>query len=334
VNRPPPEIRLIRLATACHLSRAVQVAARIGIGDLLRTGPRSAGELAGATGTDRRALHRLLRFLAEIGVVEEVEDGVFAGTELSDRLEVVDNLVHGEEAWAVWGALPEALATGGPVFERVHGASFFDYAAGHPELAARWHRWNSAAGGPWFAAVAAALEIAGNETVVDVGGGEGGLLAELLRRHPGCRGVLLDFEVAVRGATALATSGVCDRTTRVAGDALESVPAGGDVFLLCRVLLNLGDRDALTLLRNCRRALGPGGRLLVVEAPMPERGDPRRRQLAAHDLDLLLLWGGAHRTRDELAELLAAAGLTLHRAASPPPIAASGWWVFEARVAG
>lgn len=322
----PPELQLMRLANAFQLSRAVQVAARLGLGRLLADGGRDVAALAAATGTDPGALRRLLRFLAELGVVAELGDGRFGPTPLSARLHLVDNVAQGEEAWAAWGALPEALRTGGPAFPMVHGASFYDYTARHPEQEANWIAWNAAVAGPFAAQVAAALELEGSETVVDVGGGEGGLLAAILRRHPGCRGVLLELPgVAARAEGTLVRAGVRDRATVAAGDAFAEVPPGGDVYILSRVLQTLGDAQALRLLARCRQALAGRGVLKVVERLMPEPGDPRRRSLAGSDLNHFLLWGGGHRTRDEMAALLAAAGLDLERVGAVADGNSDGW---------
>lgn len=327
-----PEIRLAQLANAFQLSRAVQVAARLGIGRRLDEGERSVAELARTTGTDERTLGRLLRFLAEIGVVAEVAEGRYGSTPLSERLHLVDNLAQGEEAWAAWSALPRALETGRSVFAEVHGAEFYELAARRPEQGARWNEWMELMG-KWLApTVAAALGLKGDETVVDVGGARGNLLAEVLSRHPGCRGVLLDLPSAVDGAEAvLERAGVADRCEVTAGDALEEVPRGGDVYVLSRVLQNCDDERAARLLERCAAAMDAPSRLVAIEALMPDRGDPRRRSLAAADLNYLLLWGGAHRTSSEIESLFARAGLESTDVEELPEAGGAGWHTLRAR---
>lgn len=323
----------MRLANAYQLSRAVQVAARLGLGRLLRDGSRKAGDLASATGTDEGMLVRLLRFLAELGVVEELDDGRYGPTPLSERLHLIDNIAQGDEAWAVWGGLPEALRTGRSVFGEVHGASFYDYAARHPERAANWNAWTTAMARPLVPWIAQALSLAGTETVVDVGGGEGALLAEVLTRNPGCRGVLLDLPGAVeRAAASLADAGVLDRCEVMAGDAFEGVPQGADVYVLSRVLMNLDDDDGVRMLARCREAMAEASVLKVVEMLMPdEPGHPQRRFLAASDLHHLLVWGGGHRTRGELEELFGRAGLRLVPVEGASGARDPGWQVVEGR---
>ena len=326
----PPEIQLQRLANAYQLSRAVQVAARLGLGQLLTEGPRTAAELATATATDAAILARFLRFLAEIGVVSELPGGRFAQTPLSERLHLVDNIAQGEEAWAVWGALPEAIESGRPVFASVHGRSFYDYAAAHPMQEANWQEWNLRQAAALAPALTEQLGLSGDETVVDIGGGEGALLATVLRRYPASHGVLLDLpSVVARAPEFLRQAGVEERCTLVAGDAMRDVPSGGDIYLLCRVLFNWDDAGATSLLRNCRQAMRRGARLIVVDLLMPEPGDPQRRATASADLHHFLLWGGCLRSQAEMEALFAKVDLTPGRAQSLSSDI-SGWWLLEA----
>lgn len=329
----PPEIQLQRLANAYQLSRAVQVAARLGLGRLLAEAPRSAPDIAAATATDPAVLARLLRFLAEIGVVSELPGGHFAGTPLSERLHLVDNIAQGEEAWMAWGALPEALRSGRSVFSRVHGRSFYDYAADHPAQEGNWQEWNRRQAAALAPALAEGLRLRGGETVVDVGGGSGAVLAAILLRHPTSHGVLLDLPSVVRRAPdVLRRAGVLERCTLVAGDGLRDVPAGGDIYLLCRVLFNSDDAGAVRMLRHCRRAMRRGARLVVVEPLMPEPGEPQRGALAGADLHHFLLWGGALRSRAQMEALCTTGGLALAGVRQTSPDA--GWWLLEAHPAG
>ena len=329
MQHPPPEFQLLRLANAFQLSRAVQVAARLRLGRLLESGPKPLEELARLTKSNERMLLRFLRFLAELGIVTEKEDG-FGPTPLSESLHLVDNIAQGEEAWGVWGALPEALRTGHSPFADVHGAEFYEYAALHPDQGDNWNKWNTVMGLRFFSAIVPALKLIGHETIVDVGGGEGSGLATILRQAPECRGVLLDLPQSIATAHKLfAQAGVSERATLVEGDALDQVPAGGDVYLVSRVLQNLGDQQASRLLERCRQSLGRRSRLLIIEKILPEKGSPGRRSLAASDLNHFLLWGGGHRTRAEMEALLEHAGLNLLRIENLPAQAAE-WQLLEA----
>ncbi len=324
----PPDVRITRLANAYQLSRAVQVAARLDLGRHLAEGPQAADQLARATATDTEVLSRLLRFLAELEVVAELEDGRFASTPLSDHLDLADNLVQGEDAWAAWDALPEALRHGRPVFADVHGASFWDHAAAHPERQGRWQRRNAQLAGSLGDVLAEDPGLDHVVTFVDVGGGDGTLLARFLVHRKELQGVLVDLPSAVaRAPMVLGRAGVMERSTIVAGDARRHVPAAGELYLLCRVLFNLDDQEAARILAACRRALDRNGRLWILEPLMPELGDPARRALAAADLHHFLLWGGKHRTRGEMTTLLAAADFELGEIRH----IGGGWPLVEAR---
>jgi hypothetical protein len=326
-----PEDRLERLAGAYQVSRAVQVAARLGLGRRLAERPWTIAELAGETGTEAGALGRLLSFLTVLEVVEELPDGRYGPTPLSNLLSTIDHPAQGQEAWAVWGALPQSLRTGKSPFEQVVGRTFAAQLAADTERRRAWQARNNRISRQLAPLVEAALELTGGETLVDVGGGQGALLAELLRRQPGCRGVLVDLPGATAGADeTLAAAGVAGRCRTIEADARREVPPGGDVYLLCRVLFNLDDASALAVLERCCKALSSDdGRVALVETLLPPAGNPSRHRLAAADLHHFLLWGSGYRTREAMESLLTAAGLALIRVT--PPDAEGRFQVLEAR---
>lgn len=307
---PSPELRLMRLANAFQLSRAVQVAARLRLGELLGDGPRSCAELAAETATQERVLHKLLRFLGDLGVVEERADGTFAGTEVSERLFLVDNIAQGEESAAAWGGLLESLADGEPAFPAIHGRTFYEHAAAHPDRGRAFAAWNRILGGSLGPALGKTLNLTPGGALVDLGGGDGSVLASILQEHPACRGVLVDLpEAVVDAPEILRDAGVESRCRVMAGDVRGDLPEGQDAYLLCRVLLNWDDGEAEAWLRRIRDAMGPESRLFVVEELMPGPGEPRGVALASSDLHLFLMWGGGHRTFEEMDALLERCGL-------------------------
>ena len=328
----PPAVALTRMLTGFQLPRAVMVAARLRIGQRVKDRDQTAEELAQALGLHTRTLYRLMRFLAAHEIFVERKDGRFGRTPLSDHLHLADSILWGEEGWATWSALPEALRTGRPCFEYANGAPFFEYASKHPEQEKNWNDWNTATGGSWLPAVVEALRLEGKETIVDVGGGQGNLLAEILKRYPGCWGVLLDLPSVVKGAEAhLRSVGVLDRCELVAGDAFEDVPAGGDIYTISRVLLNWADDSVVAMLRGCARACGPSTRVLVVEILLPEPGNPLRPFFAGNDLNLFLAQGGGHRTIDEMRNLFQDAGLDLVDVSTAHNPTGYSWDVIEGR---
>jgi len=328
-DRASAVVTLTGLLSAAYLPRAIQVAARLRLGHILGRHPASVAEIASQVGADPTALAKLLRLLAENGIGCELDDGRFASTDLSDHLHLIDHAGSGDEIWHTWSALLGAVRSGKPPFEEVHGAGFFEVVARDAERQANWNDWNTVTGASWLPPIVDALELRGTETIVDVGGGQGNLLVEILSRFDGCQGILVDLPSVVAGAPAmLASRGVSARCEIVGDDAFAQVPKGGDVYSLCRVLFNWSRERRVRLLQSCGEAMGATGRLLVVEMMMPEPGDRARKRLAAMDLHLWLTWGGSIPTRDEWNALLSDGGFELVRV-SEPPTPAFPWRVFE-----
>jgi SAM-dependent methyltransferase len=298
-------------------SQCLAVAAELGIADLLAGGARGADELAAATGTHPDALRRLLRALAALGLMREEEPGRFllapAGEPLrrggdgSLREEILQ-MLH-PTSWASWGALAGSVKTGAPAFPTLFGADAWSWRAAHPEAGAAFDAMAERNSRRAAESLLAHLDLEGVECVVDVGGGTGGLLAGILARRPGLRGILLDRPEVVAAAPALLeAAGVADRCRVEGGDFLAAVPSGGDLYLLRGVLHDWDDAAAATILRNCRRAIPPAGRLVIVEALL-EPGAPPATTLL--DLHMLLLHGGRERNAEGFRALLESTGFRL-----------------------
>ncbi len=308
----PPEARLHRLASAYQMSCAVQAAAALGLGARLRGGPKRVADLAAEAGLDADALCRFLRFLAGLGLVEEGADGRFAATAPGEMLDALDNIVEGPEALRAWSAMAVALRGEGDAFAAGNGASFHDHAARHPEKAARWAMRNRAIAERWAPATVSALALRGDERIVELGAGGGALAAELVRRFPRMRPILMDLPHMLPHLHAdLARLGIAEKVIPLGGDLRTDPLPEGDVYLLCRVLLNFDDGTVRRLFERCRERMAPSARLVIVETLMPPPDAPDRLAHCAHDLHLLLMWGGRLRSREAYARLLAAAGLAL-----------------------
>jgi hypothetical protein len=314
---PPGEApsRMLQLLNACLTAQALHAAAALGIPDLLAGGPRTADDLAAATGAHGPSLYRLLHMLTGTGVFREGADGSFGLTPLGGTLrsEGEDSVrdwalyVGAPEPWAAWGRLREAVMTGESGFVLAHGMPTYEYLARHPELGAPFDRWMSRQSDQHNAALVAAYDFSPFGTVADIGGGQGSTLAAILRANPPLRGILFDLPHVVAHAAPLEAAGVGDRCEVVGGDMLEAVPGGADAYLLKRAVMIWGDEQATRILRHCAAALPKGGKVLVVEMVMPPGNEPS----PAKGFDLLMLLaheGGRVRTEDEFRELFAAAG--------------------------
>jgi ubiquinone/menaquinone biosynthesis C-methylase UbiE len=318
------------LISASWVPRAIQVAAALRVGEILADGPLAIGEIARRCSSDPEALARLLRVLAAQEIVEEINEHVFGPTVLSDHLHYIDHPGSGEESSSTWSGLLDAVQSGRPAWEVVHGSGFFERVARDPEQERNWNDWNTITARAWLPSIIEGLELEGHETLVDIGGGQGNFLAEILPRFPQCRGVLLDLPSVVAGANEVFTRrGIAERCQVVPADAFERVPSDADVYLFCRVLFNWDRARRLVLLRTCRAATRSDSRLLIVEMVMPERGDPARKLRVAFDLNLWVSWGGTIPTRAEWDALLHEAGFEIRRV-SEPASPVSPWQVIEA----
>jgi hypothetical protein len=330
-GEPPssPELILqISQLLAGHLvPRVVSTAAELELDRHLRDGPRDAADLARATATDPDTLGRFLRALATTGIVVEHEDGRFSLTPLGAQLRFARIGMLGDGAHRIWDDLMYTLRTGRPAFDHIFGSQFYDYLGERPEAEADFNEWMAVTAGPWLPAAVAACDLTGAKLLVDVGGGDGTFLAALLTANPDLRGILLDLPKAVAGApAAFERAGVADRATTVAGSFFETIPEGGDVYTVCRVLFNWDDERAAAILRTIRRAMPEGARLLVIEVPLPPLGHPQRVMGAFNDLNNLLLMGGRYRTIDEIRALFEKSGFEMTVATPADDI----WYVIEA----
>jgi hypothetical protein len=318
----PPPIELVELIRGGRVAQSINVAARLGVADQLADGPRTAAEIAELVGAHPRALHRLLRLLADFGVFEELGERRFALTPLSELLRrdqegSMRGLVMMLEAPFIrdaWTHLIEAVTSGNAAFDHAHGKQLFDYLREHPDDAAVFDQAMVGASRQLVASILEVYDFGEYRTLVDVGGGNGALLAAILARNPGSRGVLFDLpEVAARAGGLLEAAGVADRCEVIAGDFFESVPRGGDAYVLTQIIHDWDDGAALRILQNCRAAMADDARLLLGEAVLPDGTEPSLAKVI--DIEMLVI-GGQERTEAEYRELLERAGLRLTRVVS------------------
>src|SRR5262245_39808112 len=240
----PPPMALFRMASGFYLSRTLYIAAKLGIADLLAHGPRSHGELAEATGMHAPSLRRVLRLLASVAVFSEEADGRFAQMPIGACLQAdVPGSMHamallfGGITDKAWSDLLYSVETGKPAFNHVFGMDSFSYMAQHPEEAANFDKAMSDFATQIAVAVTAVYDFSTFRTVVDVGGGNGSLLAGILRANPSLRGIVFEQpHVAERAKERLRDDGLADRCDVVGGDFFREVPGGGDAYLLKHVI--------------------------------------------------------------------------------------------------
>lgn len=313
-----PSVELTRLVNGYQVSQAIHVVATLGVADLLRDGPRTSDDLAAVANVHPRALYRVLRALAAVGVFHEGEGRSFSLTLMGEGLRSDATDPVGPWAafmgrpyyWQAWAHLLHSVRTGENAFRHVHGADVWEYRAQHPEEGTIFDRAMTGLSRGVAGAVVSAYDFSRFGRVVDVGGGQGALLVAILAAHPGMRGVLFDQpHVVTRAEQVLREAGVGDRCEVVDGSFFKAVPGGGDAYLLKAILHDWDDAASSAILEACRRAMRPEARLLVLErviAPPNESPDAK-----FSDLNMLVAPGGQERTSDEFAALFAATGFRL-----------------------
>ena len=317
---PPPHAQLVQMATAHWTSHILYVAAKLSVADHLAKEAKRADELAAVTKTHAPSLGRFMRTLAHLGLVTEDETARFALTPLGEALKTGAQgaarsaVLTLASPWITggWERLLESVQTGRPGLEQALGMPIFDWLARHPEEASLFSETMVSFHGTEPAAVAAAYDFSGMATIVDVGGATGNLLAAILAKHSGCRGILYDLPHVVRDAPKLIQArGLADRVTIESGSFFERIPQGGDAYLLSHIIHDWTEEQCLTILGHCRRALKPTGRVMIIEMVLPAGNVPHPGKML--DMMMLVGPGGQERTEPEYRDLLNKAGLRLAR---------------------
>ncbi len=318
-----PRTGLLRLLTGAWATQALAATATLGVADRLAAAPGgSVAQLAADVGADSDSLHRLLRYLTDLAIVrpsgagyELTAGGALLAANTEHSLQPLA-LLYGGAFYQSFAHLDHAVRTGRPGFDHHFGSHHFDYFTAAPHLAELFDA-AMAASANVFEQVADLIDLTGVRTVVDVAGGNGALLARVLAAEPRLRGVLFErASTLVTARTALERSGCLDRCDLVPGDFTQAVPAGGDRYLLSRVLHDWDDDRCLQILATCAAAMPPHGQLYVVERLLPEGNAPSLAP--AWDVHMLCNVGGRERTLAHYVELFATADLELRESYTLP----------------
>jgi hypothetical protein len=326
----PPGLVLYQMSIGHYVSRALHLAARLGVADRLQDGPRSADELAAALEVHAPSLRRVLRLLASVGVFAEDDDGRFALTPTGDMLRedapgsmrASVMLFAGTRIQDNWKELEWCVRTGQPSFRRHDpDGDAFAQIAKDPEMAAVFDKAMATFAPLTAMAVAAAYDFSAFGTVADVGGGNGALLIGILAANPSLRGIVFDQpHVAERARVHVGENGMADRCRVVAGSFFDAVVEGADAYLLKHVIHDRDDAQAGAILRNVRTVTPARGKLLIVEGVYPARidGSLDSRGAAANDVNMLVSTGGRQRDEAEFRALFEASGFRLTRIVPTP----------------
>ncbi len=318
MNQESPQ-QLDQMITGYWLSQAIYAAAKFGIADYLRDGPKPVEELAEATSTNPDALYRLLRALASKGIFAEAESRRFSLTPLAEplRSDVPGSkralaLMSGDEQYRAWGEIVYSIQTGNTAFDKVFGKPIFDYLGENPDKARIFDAAMTGIHGRESDAILDAYDFAGIKVLADIGGGNGSQISGILQRYPNMQGILFDLPHVIERAKAnIEAAGLADRCRLVGGSFFDEVPEGADAYVLRHIIHDWDDEKSLTILNNCRQAMSSESRVLVVESVIPQGNEPFGGKFL--DLVMMLIPGGKERTEEEYRELFAKAGFELTR---------------------
>ncbi|MEV3854234.1 methyltransferase [Streptomyces sp. NPDC050095] len=314
------------------LPYALSVAAHLGVADEFADSERKVEDLAASLGVASGALERLLRTLASCGFFTDQGEGLFALTRLGQLL-LTDSPVSmratlsNVDSYRAWLGAVDTIATGRPAFESEFGAGFFTHKDSDSQVGATFDQRMRERAGRLYSGLATLPAWNDTRCLLDIGGGKGAVLASILTANPHVRGVLFDRHSVVEraeGSGDLAALG--DRCRAASGDFFVEIPTGADAHLMCSVLHDWEDEDAVTILRRSREALSADGRLFICEMLLPEPGEPHPAWWS--DLGMMVVLGGRERTLDQYRSLLRQAGLHL---SNVTPLPDSYFSVLEAK---
>jgi O-methyltransferase/methyltransferase family protein len=310
---------MAQLTTGHWVSQMIGIAAQLNIADLLRDGPRPPAELARSTATNADALYRLMRALASLGIFFENTDGTFQHTPLSACLQTDvpgsmrswARAVTQEHFWNTWPELMYSVQTGGPAYDHKHGEGVFDYFNRNPAAGKVFDEAMTGFSSMEIAPVVAAYDFSGIQKLVDVAGGHGSLLCTVLKANPHIRGVVCDMPHVVAGARkTIEAEGLADRCEATVADMFASLPAGGDAYMMKHIIHDWDDDRCVRILENCRSAMVPGGKVLILDAVI----QPGNHADFSKLLDIAMLSiSGKERTEQQFRDLLSRAGFRLAR---------------------
>jgi hypothetical protein len=318
MDAAPPEMQVAQILLGQIVPRLCHVMATLKLADHLSAGPKSAEELATATGTHAPALVRVLRSLASVGFVTESGNHRFGLTPLGAVLKTgtpshaAALILGGEIFTRSLDRFASSIQTGKPAFDAAFGMPVFDYLGKNPALASLFNDTMIGFHGMEPAAVAAVYDFAQFQSIADIGGSTGNMLATILSQHAGLRGILFDLPQAVKHAPAfLQQRGVADRVRIESGSFFEGVPAGADAYILSHIIHDWNPEQCQTILGHCRKAMASDALLLLVEMVLPEGDAFHPGKLL--DMVMLTVPGGEERTASQYSALLDKAGFRMTR---------------------
>ena len=316
-NELPQPAQLMKFIVGKWISKPIYVAAELGIADMLAEDPKSIEELAQTSQSHAPSLYRMMRALASVGIFFETEGKRFELTPMAECLKngamrSVALMFNSDWSDKAWGYFLDSVKTGDTAFEKAHGMSVSDWLENNPQAAKVFNEANAVKAVNSHRAIVDVYDFSGVNTLTDVGGGLGALMAEILIVNPLMNGVVADIPSVIQKARKIIRSrGLEDRCEAVGCDFFKEIPAGSDGYLMSHILHDWSAEQCKTILTNCHKAMKPESKLLVVEMIVPPGNQPSMAKLL--DLEMLVITGGRERTETEFNNLFVSSGFKLSR---------------------
>jgi hypothetical protein len=316
----PPQLMMLQMIKSYWISQLIYTVAKLGIADLLKDAPLNCEKLASSTGTHPRSLYRIMRALASVGIFAQNQEGYFTLTPLASYLisDVPDSvraaaIMLGEEHYQAWGNILHSIRTGTSSFEYLYKTDLFQYYEQNPESAKIFSEAMTSVSAIDNIAVTKAYNFSKIQKLVDVGGGQGSLIAYILKSNANLQGILFDQPSVIKSTKYfLETQGLSSRCEVISGDFFKSVPRGGDAYILRHILHDWDDERALVILKHCHEAMKENALLLLVEMVIPPGNEPSLGKFI--DINMLIMChAGCERTEAEYQALLERAGFQLRK---------------------
>jgi len=316
-NELPPPARLMKFIVGKWISKPIYVAAELCIADMLAEGSKSIEELAQASQSHAPSLYRMMRALASVGIFFETEDRRFELTPMAEYLKTgamrsMALMFNSDWSDKAWGYFMDSVKTGDTAFEKAHGMPVSDWLEKNLQAAEVFNDANAVKAVNSHRAIVAVYDFSGIDTLTDVGGGTGALMAEILIANPFMNGIVADIPSVIQETGELIRAkGLEHRCEAVACDFFKEIPSGSDGYLMSNILHDWPADQCKLILKNCHKAMNPESKLLIVEMIVPPWNQPSIAKLL--DLEMLVTTGGCERTEKEFKILLETSGFKLSR---------------------
>lgn len=311
----PSDHQMMQFILGKWISKPIYVAAKLGIADILTVKDTQINDLAKQTGASPSGLYRMMRALAGVGIFKEIKGRIFSNTPLSECLKenrLKSAALFFESAWhnRLWDELLYSVQSEKSASDKVFGKPIFEWLAGNPEEAEHFHQANAIKASSSHKIIADVYDFEGVRTLMDVGGGYGNLMIEILKVYPHINGIIAELPNMIpKICQFIKINQLESQVKAVECDFLKTIPGGCDAYLMSHILHDWPDEECITILKNCRKVISKNGKLLIIESIIPSGNEFSIAKLL--DLEVLLMGGGRERTVEEFNKLFQNSGFKL-----------------------